>query len=327
MEYFGLLKKYPVNRPLTEWEIAHHLPQNRPSGVPPWSQFSVVRMNSTYLECVDKFFEGRGILAWWGLFVVSLLAWFLIAISILTVGNWMQGKDMQGNLFALLFVYSMSVPLIIFFWHIILRKEVFRLTHYPMRFNRKNRMVYVTRLDGTVMAEPWDRLYFTVGHCGEDARDIQGHRLADDGVTVLETFSLAFYDTEDSPHLLTHWEFVRQYMEHGPAGLMDLLPAVLEVAGRREPFLDGFARLHTTTKIRGGFVMAVLALPVDFIYAIGRWIASITSKIPRWPEEVEQACRIDPDDPYLRDSDNVATNEAFLDAKEAYEEAVGRRSE
>ena len=306
MEYFGLLKKYPVNRPLTEWEIAHHLPQNRPSGVPPWSQFSVVRMNSTYLECVDKFFEGRGILAWWGLFVVSLLAWFLIAISILTVGNWMQGKDMQGNLFALLFVYSMSVPLIIFFWHIILRKEVFRLTHYPMRFNRKNRMVYVTRLDGTVIAESWDRLFFVLADLEQEQKgfyDIRGHRLAEDGKTVLESFALPLYGHINDENMFSLWEFIRRYMQEGPQAFMDDIEVVMDVSDRREAFWDGFARLGTDI---GNDFLRLLLFPVNLWYALGRWIAMHTSKIPVWPPEVEAECQIDPDDPYIRDRDNLA---------------------
>jgi hypothetical protein len=224
----------------------------------------------------------------------------------------------------MLFVFLMFTPLLIFAWHFFLRKETFRFTHYPMRFNRKNRMVYVTRADGTVMAERWDKLYFTQGDCVDKLRDVRGHRLAEDGVTVLETFALASFDTADSPNLLSQWEFIRQYMEVGPARLMDMIPLVMELDGRREPFLDGFARLRASTLSRGGVILAIVAFPVDFIYAVGRWIASITSKIPRWPDEVEEACQVHPDDPYLRDHEHVARDEAFEKARKAYKAAVER---
>jgi len=327
MEYYGLVKKYPVNRPLTEWEIERHLPQDKYSGCAPWPQVSVVKMNSTYLECVDKFFEGRGILAAVGLFFVCLFS-----LAVITVfpdfSKWssMTPYDKKGSLLVMLFCYLLFIPIIAIFWHFMLRKELFTFTHYPMRFNRKNRMVYVTRLDGTVMIEPWDKLYFTVGNCGEDVRDIQGHRLADDGVTVLETFSLAFYEPEGSPHLLSQWEFVRQYMEYGPAMLMDMVPLVILVDERREPFMDGLARLYATTNTRGGSFLATLLMPITFVYAIGRWIGTFTSKIPHWPDEVEEACRIHPDDPYLRDHDHVAENEAHEIARDAYLAAIARQA-
>jgi hypothetical protein len=32
-----------------------------------------------------------------------------------------------------------------------------------------------------------------------------------------------------------------------------------------------------------------------------RWIVMRTSKIPQWPQWVEDECRIEPDDPWVRD--------------------------
>ena len=67
-------------------------------------------------------------------------------------------------------------------------------------------------------------------------------------------------------------------------------------------------------------ILVYTALPVDLVYSLGRWIANITSKIPQWLEEVERECQIDPDDPYIRDRDNLATQEEFRDAQERREE-------
>jgi hypothetical protein len=33
----------------------------------------------------------------------------------------------------------------------------------------------------------------------------------------------------------------------------------------------------------------------------------LTCKIPRWPEEIERECQFEPDDPWLRDRDHLAT--------------------
>jgi hypothetical protein len=41
---------------------------------------------------------------------------------------------------------------------------------------------------------------------------------------------------------------------------------------------------------------------------IGRVIAMPTCKIPVWPQEIEEECKIEPDDPYIRDAQHLAGN-------------------
>jgi hypothetical protein len=49
-------------------------------------------------------------------------------------------------------------------------------------------------------------------------------------------------------------------------------------------------------------VETFLMIPVYlFIYPF-RWIAMHTSKIPRWPKAIEEQCRSEPGNPYLRDA-------------------------
>ena len=50
-----------VGRSLWEEELENHLPQSKPSPIPvAWPQMSVIRMNSTCLECVDLNFLRKG---------------------------------------------------------------------------------------------------------------------------------------------------------------------------------------------------------------------------------------------------------------------------
>jgi len=293
-------------------------------------------MNSTFLECVDKFFEARGIITAVGLIGIGFSLILLTAFTSVGLANWlvMPPEEKRVFLWAGLFVYVLLVPLFFFCLRYVLLKESFCFTHYPMRFNRKNRMVYVFRKDGTVMTEPWDRLFFALGDCGEGIYDIRMHRLdaAGDGlatletrelmhrlssnmVKVLETHALSHYTDKNDPNLTAQWEFIRQYMENGPAPFMDDITLVLDVAERRESLIDGFRRMHSSSIARMG-ALGYLVLPVDIAYALGRWIANLTSKIPRWPEEVERECRIAPDDPYIRDRNNLATQAEFWDAQE-----------
>ncbi len=178
--------------------------------------------------------------------------------------------------------------------------ECFRHTHYPIRFNRKTRKVHVFRTDGTVLTADWDKLFFCLGRCYQPRNwTIQGHVLAKDNQTVVETFSLPEWGVGDHDReLLKHvWEYVRRYMEEGPEPLIEQTPVVLPIADRREGFLFGWHRTHAI----GGLFL----LPVYLFFYPGRWIAMHTSKIPQWPADVEQQCRVAADDPCVRD---IATN-------------------
>jgi len=314
----GLFHPYPIDRPLTDWEIAHRLEVSKPvPSAKSWPQLSVIRMNSTYLECVDKFFPEKGIISAGSVtLIVTFVSLFLFVLYV-TIDQWHNRADERvESIFALLFFFTAATGIVLAAWFLILRYEIFRFTHYPMRFNRKNRMVYVTRMDGTVMVESWDKLFFGLAQHNEeepdDWCDIRGHRLAEDGKTVLETFALAVFGEMSNIGMFCQWEFIRRYMEEGPQELVDDLGVVMDITDRRESFWEGHDRL--TAEIYGT-PLYFIVFPVRIFYALGRWFAMHTCKIPVWPEEVEKECQIEPNDPYLRDRDHLATTEEFRAAK------------
>jgi len=304
MDFHGLLTKFEVNRPLLNWEISRQLHLSQPKMDKPWGQLSVIKMNSTYLECVDKFYADKGMMSAFGLTASAIVISAMIAITIIIIGNWPDSTPevRRESIYALIFVLIICSGAHLLFRYMF-NKELFRFTHYPIRFNRKNRMVYVTRLDGTVMAESWDRLFFTEG-TGNGTRDVRGHRLAEDGVTVLETFALPLYGNEKRGYRFAFWEFARRYMEEGPEKLMTRVKWTVDISDRRESFWQGFQfhYLDAASVLGAG---AVFLFPVILWYAIGRWIAMHTSKIPVWPAEVEAACQIEPNDPYLVDREHL----------------------
>src|SRR5690606_5871809 len=60
MAYQGLIKKFPVDRSLTEQDRKYQLKQDEKLEVEPYAGISVIKINSTYLEVVDKFFPMKG---------------------------------------------------------------------------------------------------------------------------------------------------------------------------------------------------------------------------------------------------------------------------
>jgi len=304
---------YRVNRPLTQEERACQLPQNKPSPIPvAWPQFSVVRMNSTYLELVDQYFMRKGF-ATIGCFVFLYIAGLFLSLPILDfIENFSRltgNKFVEMVLFDIFFLL-LFVPVAIFFiW--LLRHDSFDYTHYPMRFNRKTRMVHVFTSwgKGEIFSAPWDEMFFNATMKGVDgAFAIRGHKLAKDGKTVLATFQLPKHSEWDSEYRFLQWEFVRQYMEgddNKVTELANMVEEVMGVGGRRETPYESFRQAWAA--FAGPYLhLFIIASPLILLTTIGRQIAMWTSKIPRWPEEIEATCQVSPDDPNLRDDKHLA---------------------
>lgn len=303
---------FPVNRPLREEERAQHLPQGKPSPIPvAWPQLSVVRMNSTYLECVDVNFLRKGLSPVFCLPLLLGAVYFVLLITSLVIEKWnfLTGSKFAAMLSVCIFMILGSVSVIaICIW--ILRLECFDYTHRPMRFNRKTRMVHAfpqTWKKGEIISVPWDELFFSNEHAfkqgNPSAHFIYAHKLAEDGETVLATFMLSQYSEVDSEYRFLQWEFVRQYMEGDDkkvAELANMVDEVMGVGGRRETPYESFRQAWACL---GSFI---IYMPLIVLVTIGRQIVMWTCKIPRWPDEIEATCQYSPDDPNLRDGKHLA---------------------
>jgi cellulose biosynthesis protein BcsQ len=228
--------------PVSANAIRDHLLPDKRTRSKPRCQLSVIRMNSTYLECVDKLFAEKGGAATAAILFIVVASVFLIAILVSTIQDWSTLRKPEQAIGFLLAMYAIGLPFIWFMWWG-LRLEAFRLTHYPIRFNRKTRMVHWFRFDdGTVQSEPWEKLYFTLKKIDElspiASWEVVAHRLSEDGKTVLETFGLPYtntYDVRDSdPFIWSQWEFVRRYMEEPEelGALADQVEFVMDVVLR-----------------------------------------------------------------------------------------------
>lgn len=316
MDFHGLLTKYKVNRKLSPEEVSRQLKQKQPQTVEPHYQLSVIEMNSSYLESVDKWFAWKGFLT-----SVSLVVFFTVVIGFGALagkvlfdgvfGEFSAGDNRSVyiwngvGMFAVFFLPSAAAVI----W--LLRKDSFAYTHYPMRFDRRNRMVHIYRTNATVLSVPWDDVFFTLGHMRQwDEWEIRGHILGADRVTIKETFALSYVGTlrhadRDIPDgrtskddfLRAHWEFIRRYMEEGPQSVSDHIQYCMPVSDRKETPAASFERVFANLS---GAAVPIYMLMFPFLLAvgIGRVIAMRTSKIPLWPEQVLSTTAMESDDPY-----------------------------
>jgi hypothetical protein len=303
LDFLGLIVPYPANRALNDQERAHHLKQKQRLNVEPHYQLSVIQMNSTYLESVDKWFAWKGVISALALTLLAIFAGTLGLISI----RWLleagaTTSDDTG--FLLANGLCMAAVFVCLAWALIwlLRKESFAYTHYPMRFNRKTRMVHVFRPDGTVLSASWDQLYFTLGHMAQwNDWEVRAHVLDPDKSTVRESFALSYVGSlstaSDQDFVRAHWEFIRRYMEDGPQAVSDQVQFCMPVDGRRESFGVGMERVFAN--IAGAsFPLYCLLFPFCLVVGWFRWIAMRTSEIPQWPADVEASGAIEPGDVY-----------------------------
>ena len=299
MDFRGLAKPYPFNRALTGAERERRLLQKQRLEVEPAYQLSVIRMNSTFIELVDKYFAWKGFLTTVALGFFCMIGGVLLAMALYSLTT--PGR-METDWPWLLLMFGMASPVFfLFFW--VFKQDNFRFTHYPIRLNRKTRMVHVFRINGTVLSVPWDEVFFCIAALPQRNWEIQGHVLDKDGVTVKETFAFMLHGTGDADRdLLVHyWEFVRRYMEDGPNSVAKHVKYCLPIVDKKESFAFALQRAHFEV----GALSILIQIPFLLMYLAiypGRWLAMRTCKIPVWPDEIERVCPIDANDPFRRDA-------------------------
>lgn len=314
MEFTGLLRKYAVDRPLTEFERDFQLRQKQRLSISPHYQLSVIRMNSCYLESVDKWYGWKGLITAVSLIIQLIingfmgwgaLQWILEGLGIFP--SQLDRVVLLLNGIAMMFIVMIfSCGLI---W--LLRKESFAYTHYPIRFNRKTRMVHVFRTNGTALSVSWDNLFFTLAKVGGwNEWEVQGHVLDADNNTVRETFALSYIGHVSADDLTStaqqpgpgdlvraHWEFVRRYMEEGPKEISAQVEFCMPISLRRES--PGVSVERVFANFAGAPILIYLAmLPFCMVVGLFRMFAMRTCKVPVWPDEIESQCGIENGDPY-----------------------------
>jgi hypothetical protein len=167
-------------------------------------------------------------------------------------------------------------------------------------------MVHFFTPGGEVRTAPWQSIFFTLGRYGSQT-DIRGHVLGEDQKTVLETFALSYLTVQtgsSKPELLMrHWEFIRRYMEEGPQAVTGQVEFCMPVDGRREGFKSGAERVFAEI-VGAPFAVIPVLYAFGYLHICARWLVMRSSKIPRWPEEIEKLCAIEPNDPYAITADD-----------------------
>lgn len=308
MDYDGLIINYKwrIEQTLTQNERDHQLKQGVVLDLNSQriaDDLSVIRLTSGYMELVDKYYQFKGILTSVMLSMFILSIWAIFAFwgeAIIDIV--MHGFNNGTVYYVFSFIAGGGFLIFLLVSFFMLKKESFARTHYPIRFDRKNKLVHVFSLESEIYSVKWDDIFFTTGdvlahkHTKRRNYDIRGHVLDKDGKTVLKTFGLA---ASTSNHVALHryWEFIRRYMEEGPEAVADIIKLCPPVEKKREGIFFGY--WYALTVYYGA---PLVVMPIMMVLALiawpGRVFAMYTSRRPFWTPEVEAACVIDPNDPF-----------------------------
>lgn len=300
MDMTGFLSAFPNDRPLTDAEREHRLLQKKRLDVPLLAQLCVVKINTNALLSVDRWFGWRGHVALigltgvaFGLGITLMMLWLLLVVKLPNEnGLW------QASFFGIAMGLGLAAAGA---W--VAGREMFRWTYYPIALDRKRRQVHVFRLDGTVLTAAWDRVYFTLGRgrgMGALNWDIRGLILADDGVTVTDTFAFGIA-TSVIDNAYSHWEFLRRYMEEGPQAVDDAVLYCMPVDGVRETFAFSRERIFANDAQAPALMYLTMA-PFNLVHAMVRWLVVQSCRIPAFPPQIEAVLQPDADDRHARDA-------------------------
>ncbi|WIX32466.1 hypothetical protein QO259_16895 [Salinicola sp. JS01] len=293
--------EYKVDRVLSDEERQNHLEKGKKASECICDDLSVIRINSTYLELVDRWYADKGHAVVYG--VIGAAPAFAIAIMSINAIPDVKGGVATSLIAATVLLMAVFCFAFLYLVHF----EAFRKTHYPIRLNRKNRMVYAFKPNGDIVRASWDDLFVCkdshyVPLMGRRFHDIRAHILDEDGLTIRETFTLGYPYFGDEDRLPPLWEYIRGYMEggNGVERSYEATKLCMPVGERREGIYFGIVRGFGIAAF-SPFIAQTLMSPIWAVITWGRMIAMYTSRVPRWPQEIEQECKVDDDDSWRKD--------------------------
>ena len=190
--------------------------------------------------------------------------------------------------------------------------------YLPTRFNRKNKKVYVFTKEGEEKIYDWDELFFYIATVdwlyGIKKVELRAAKVdADDNIEFSFSLNSPTPFAEDTKQCLSYWEFIRHYMEDGPQyfyidanGLENFNESKLcfcnDIDQKLESYEMSKLRLFYNYKPLG-VVDLILVAPIFYPWLwVRRYFMKYQAKIPYWSAEVNEACKVEENDPYIVDS-------------------------
>ena len=273
---------------------------------------SLYAHNEIYIDLRTPSDEKKGIVTFFECVIGGTLLWAQIATVWLAIADILNPSAVLGwdfYVFGLILTpLTASVALYLFCKYALsyIRLEAFTARRIIVRFNRITRKVYLLRPKhlGGIRIMDWDKTEILLDKKMSELEGTGGFLILvwdkGDGVdlqgTPTDNLEVTFVGkpTRNASELLAFWEYIRRYMEDGPAAA----PAPKKLLSKFPwPWLSFKAAWGLDTHFlrhSGLWVFVainVLLLPAILIHATGHWLSLLLCYEPRFPREIEEAGR------------------------------------
>ena len=276
---------------------------------------SLYAHNDTYIDLRTPNDEKRGIVIIFSLGIYGVIFQGFIGTLYLAVKRIFSGYRHNGELLETIdYFFLVTFPI---FWLLVLviflkytlrfiRLESFTARRIIIRFNRITRKVYLLRPKhlGGIRIMDWDKTEVIVDKNMSELDGTGGYVILGwekgDGVdlhgTPTDNIELTFIGkpTRNASELLAFCEYIRRYMEDGPAAA----PAPEKIICKFPwPWLSLKAAWGLDTsfvrnrELRVFVLLNLLLWPVILIHATGHWLSLLLCYEPRFPKAIEEAGR------------------------------------
>lgn len=295
--------------------------------VTPFHYFSVIKMNSTYLELCNRPYQFYGLISFIFIGVISIPLLFLpsfvlidIIIDTVFKGNYF---DISSVIFVMLgfsilnfVIYKTGITLL-------KQKELKSYYYLPIRLNRKNKKVYVYQDTGEVKILDWEKLFVYVAPVdwlyGIRKYELRGAIIGqNDKVEYSFSFGGPSVEPSSVELCVSYWEFLKQYMQKGPEKFYidkDCLNTNSEwklsycndIDQKLESYGTSKSRIIDNYKFPASELIWGLPIWYPWLW-VRRYLIKHQAKIPLWNKEINEECKIEQDDPFIVDA---SINEYF----------------
>ncbi|KPC54142.1 DUF6708 domain-containing protein [Amantichitinum ursilacus] len=330
---------------LSVFEIEHQLPktteQAKTKGlkaVPTLLNGSLYCLNSTWMEVIDQSHTERKDMAFRTAVCVLGLVMFLYASFLMfpafiyafrglnTDGN--PYPEWSNDIYGAFIGLPMCLAATLFFaW--VLKKciglSIFYFTRLPVRLNRHTRSIYVFRNNGPkgTWTVPWDaeNVHFCIHAAANrnaaeifQSYDLRGFVLDEQG-RIAQGFTIGkgFMTVQEARE---NWAYYLRFMDDGPRTLR--LPHAYWSKHERYSLAEIFAtcRNFKMGTLISHSLLGLIELPFTLImYFPFLTISLWTCKEPIWPQEIEDACPPNAEDPFQRPLPNEPVGQAYAVAR------------
>ncbi|EHK67048.1 DUF6708 domain-containing protein [Achromobacter arsenitoxydans] len=276
---------------------------------------SLYAHNETYIDVRTPNDEKRGVITAfagciYGMFIYAFFLALFVSIEKFMSGHRLSGEPLGGSdyfiftIFPILWLVVLGIFLKYTFRFF--RLESLTARRIIVRFNRITRKVYLLRPKhlGGILILDWDKTEVLMDKSMSELEGTGGFVVLiwdkGDGVdlqgTPTDHLEMTFVGkpTRNASELLAFWEYIRRYMEDGPAAA----PAPKKLLTKFPwPWLSFKAAWGLDTRFfrHSGlwvFVLInVLILPAILIHATGHWLSLLLCYEPRFPRVIEEAGR------------------------------------